>query len=86
MRCVLVRSKDLSRLYVAPRRWSLVDTTVVTGTFVADAGATGPTGLGMLRVITNPSVPAQILVDGIPRDTWGLNWVKMDPGTYERIV
>ena len=27
---------------------------------------------GMLRVTTNPGVPAQILVDGMIRDTWGL--------------
>jgi hypothetical protein len=35
---------------------------------------------GMLRVTTN--APSQILVDGIPRDTWGLNWVKLPPGEY----
>ena len=37
---------------------------------------------GMLRVTTNPGVPAQILVDGVIRDTWGLNWLKLAPGDY----
>ena len=37
---------------------------------------------GLLRVTTNPALPSQILVDGVPRDTWGLNWVKLPPGTY----
>ncbi len=37
---------------------------------------------GFLRVTTNPAVPSQIMVDGMPRDTWGLTWVKLIPGTY----
>jgi N-acetylneuraminic acid mutarotase len=40
-------------------------------------------GLGLLRVRTDPPVPAKILVDGIPRDEWGLTWLKMDPGGHE---
>jgi hypothetical protein len=40
------------------------------------------TAMSMLRVTTSPAVPSQILVDGVPRDTWGLNWVKLPPGTY----
>ena len=36
----------------------------------------------MLRVTTDPGVPSLIEVDGIPMDTWGLNWVKLPPGTY----
>ncbi len=38
---------------------------------------------GMLRATTSPAVPSQILVDGIPRDTWGLTWVKLPTGQYE---
>jgi len=58
--------------------------TTVTGTYTANPGAPGPdpTTYGFLRVTTNPAVPAQILVNGIPRDEWGLAWVKLPPGTY----
>jgi hypothetical protein len=58
-------------------------TTNITGTYVADSGAAGPTGFGMLRATTDPPSPSQILVDGVTRDSWGLNWVKLAPGTYE---
>ncbi len=56
----------------------------ITGNYVADSSAPGPdpSTFGYLRVTTNPAVAAQILVDGIPRDEWGLAWVKMAPGTY----
>jgi hypothetical protein len=57
-------------------------TTSVTGVFTSDPGAAGPTGHGMLRVVTDPAVPAQILVDGLPADSWGLNWVKVAPGAH----
>src|SRR5439155_356416 len=39
-------------------------------------------GTGMLRVTTSPALPSQILVDGVTRDSWGLNWVKLSPGSY----
>ncbi len=58
------------------------NTTQVTGDYVADLGAAGPVGHGMLRVATSPAVPSQILVDGVPYDSWGLNWVKVAPGNY----
>ena len=58
-------------------------TTVITGTFTANAGAPGAAaGFGLLRVQTSPAVPSQILVNGIPRTDWGLDWVKLPPGTY----
>jgi hypothetical protein len=38
---------------------------------------------GFLRATTSPAVPSQILVDEIPRDTWGLTWLKLPPGDYE---
>jgi ABC-type transport system substrate-binding protein/PKD repeat protein len=58
--------------------------TEVTGQYTLSPGAPGPdpATYGFLRVTTNPAVPAQILVNGIPRDEWGLTWVKMAPGTY----
>ena len=59
------------------------DTAVVTGTYVANPGAVGPVGHGMLRVTTSPALPSQILIDGVARDTWGLTWMKLAPGTYE---
>jgi hypothetical protein len=37
---------------------------------------------GLLRVETSPAVATTIYVDGIPRNDWGLDWVKMTPGEY----
>ncbi|MGQ0796780.1 MAG: Kelch repeat-containing protein [Methanobacteriota archaeon] len=47
-------------------------------------GAPGadPSAFGSLRVTTSPAWPSTILVDGIPRDDWGLTWVKLAPGTH----
>lgn len=46
--------------------------------------STGPlAGPGVLRVTTSPPVASQVLIDGIPRDTWGLDWLKLDQGIYE---
>jgi hypothetical protein len=59
------------------------NTTLVTGNFVANPAAPGPASdFGMLRVTTSPEVASQIVVDGVPRDTWGLNWLKLAPGDY----
>jgi len=38
---------------------------------------------GLLRVTTSPPTPSQIVIDGIPRDRWALDWVKLVPGSYE---
>ena len=59
-------------------------TTTITGTFTSNPTAPGPdpTTFGYLRVTTNPATAAQILVNGVPRDDWGLTWVKLAPGTY----
>src|SRR2546425_42852 len=59
-------------------------TTTITGNFVTNAAAPGPdpTTFGYLRVTTNPATAAQILVNGVPADDWGLTWVKLAPGTY----
>ncbi len=56
--------------------------TTVTGTYTVNAAAPGATGVGLLRVTTSPAVPAQILVDGVLRDSWGLAWVKLAPGSH----
>jgi glucose/arabinose dehydrogenase len=56
--------------------------TLVTGAYAANAGAPGPTNVGELRVTTSPAVPSQILVDGVPRDTWGLTWLQLAPGSH----
>ncbi len=49
------------------------NTTNVSGAFTA---------LGTLRVITDPAVPGQVLVDGFPRDQWGV-WTDIAPGPHE---
>jgi len=54
----------------------------VTGTYVSNPAATGTTGMALLRVETNPSLPVQISLNGQVADTWGLDWVKLPPGTY----
>jgi hypothetical protein len=41
-----------------------------------------PTGVGYLRVATNPALPAQISLNGVIADSWGLNWLKLAPGDY----
>jgi hypothetical protein len=43
-------------------------------------GSVGPTGL--LRVVSSPAVPTQILVDGEIMDNWGLQWVKVPVGSH----
>jgi hypothetical protein len=39
-------------------------------------------GFGLLRVQSIPAVVTTIFVDGRPRNDWGLDWVKMPPGSY----
>jgi len=58
-------------------------TTSTTGVFTANSGAPGLTGVGMLRVTTSPARPSQIVVDGIPRNTWGLTWLEIAPGAHQ---
>lgn len=57
-------------------------TTSVTGTFTPSAGAPGLTGLGLLRVATSPATPSRISVDGNVADTWGLDWLQIEPGQH----
>ncbi len=42
-------------------------------------GAGLPTGF--LRATTTPALPAQIELNGVPADTWGLTWVELPQGT-----
>lgn len=40
-------------------------------------------GVGFLRVTTNPSLPSQILVDGVPRATYGIINLEVGPGSHD---
>ena len=58
-------------------------TTTVIGQYTASPGAPGrDPNLGEVRVTTNPAVAATILIDGVPRDDWGLTWLDLPAGTY----
>ena len=39
--------------------------------------------LPQLRVVTSPAVPSDISVDGIVRDSWGLNWARFPAGAHQ---
>ena len=56
--------------------------TTITGTYTSDPGAPGASGKGTLRVTTSPALASQILIDGVPRNSWGLDWLELDPGNY----
>lgn len=57
--------------------------TTEIGAYTAAPGAPGPpAGDGFLRVTTSPAVPAQIVVDGVVRDTWSLEWLRIAPGAH----
>jgi hypothetical protein len=47
----------------------------------AASGSCGA-GVGYLRVTTSPALPSQISLNGVIADSWGLTWVKLDPGDY----
>jgi hypothetical protein len=55
----------------------------LTGTYTPNGAAPGPVGKGFLRVTTSPALPATITVNGEVRDDWGLDWLQVDPGTYQ---
>jgi hypothetical protein len=60
------------------------ETARVVGSYTVDPNARGPSGrFGLLRVTTDPPVSSKIFVDGVPRDEWGLSWLKLPPGNYE---
>jgi hypothetical protein len=57
-------------------------TTSVTGRYSSSPGAPGPSGTGQLRVTTNPALPSQVVVNGVPMDSGGLNGVDLPSGAY----
>ncbi len=57
-------------------------TTTITGTYTSAPGTPGPTNIGLLRVTTDPPVPARISVDGNDTTQWGLGWLELAPGQY----
>lgn len=57
-------------------------TTAVPGAFTPNGAAPGPTGFGNLRVTTSPAVVSQISIDGVGAQSFGLDWVKLAPGSY----
>ena len=71
--------------YIAPADQQV---TVVAGTSVTVTGDyvpgvhSGPSGHGLLRVVTKPAVQSSIYVNDTLMDDWGLNWVKLTPGPY----
>lgn len=38
---------------------------------------------GLLRVKTSPPLPSQVVVDGVPRNDWGLDWVTVPVGHHQ---
>jgi hypothetical protein len=58
------------------------NTTHIIGEYVQGTNPVSPVAHGLLRVQTDPALPTTIFLDGIQRDDWGLNWVKLTPGSY----
>jgi len=56
--------------------------TSITGTYVAGPNVVAPVAHGLLRVNTSPAVATNVYLNGILRDIWSLNWVKLSPGSY----
>lgn len=48
-----------------------------------DINISAPLDTGLLRTTTSPAVPAQIVVDGIPRDSWSLTWMELTVGPHQ---
>jgi hypothetical protein len=60
-------------------------TLALCGTGILNAGAAVAAAQipARLRVTTNPALPADIIVDGTARDSWGLNWAAFTNGVHE---
>jgi peptide/nickel transport system permease protein len=54
------------------------------GQYTPSVGVPGPDAdsYGMLKVSTSPAVPSTIYVEGNWTTQWGLEWLKLKPGTY----
>jgi len=57
-------------------------TTTSTTTSTTTTTTEPPPTVGLLRVTTSPAVASQISIDGNIADTWGLQWVKLSPGSH----
>jgi hypothetical protein len=69
----------------APSGYNAVSGNVTVSTGVsgfANLALTASPAPGFLRVTTNPAAASQITVDGNIADTWGLNWLKIAPGSH----
>jgi hypothetical protein len=53
-----------------------------TFAWIAAQKATPAPTTGLLRATTSPAVPAQIIIDGQPADSWGLTWLSLGPGSH----
>lgn len=56
--------------------------TTITATYTSNPSAPGAVGKGLLRATTTPALPAQISINGVVADQWGLTWPELAPGTY----
>ena len=59
-------------------------TAAVSGFYSYSPGSPGPdpASYGYLRVQTSPTLPATIYLDGVWMNSWGLDWVKVTPGSH----
>lgn len=59
-------------------------TTEIVGRYEEEPGAPGPDGAsGRLRVETDPPAPTMIIVDGVERARWSLEWLVLPVGEHE---
>ena len=69
----------------APNGYNAVSGNVTVSTGIsgfANLALTAGATSGLLRVATSPAVVSQISVDGNIADSWGLNWLKVPPGSH----
>jgi len=66
--------------FAEPSPTTTTSTTTSTSTTTTTEA---PAALGFLRVTTSPAVASQISLDGHIADTWGLQWVKVTPGSHQ---
>ncbi|MBX3284843.1 MAG: S8 family peptidase [Actinobacteria bacterium] len=76
---------SLLRATVTPFPGGSTCSTSLCGTGILNAGAAVAAAQipATLRVTTSPALPADIIVDGTARDTWGLNWAAMPAGAHQ---
>lgn len=57
---------------------------IATGSIDRIRYAPGEQPPGSLRTTTAPAVPSMISLDGIDRTQWGLDWLDLEPTTYQQ--